>query len=336
MEAQSRRAQRDSERATVLRGRAQQRWQRELQRRQREIDKEDERMRALAQVERFESYLEILVSVHKDCGPPWDWTSFAEAAPPPAPTRGSQHEFVANEALRTYKSGFFDRLFGSDKKRIAQLQQDVIKGRAVDQEAHEVALREYKTAHDAWNVRKDIGGRLLAGDASAYKEALDHAAVFEALLSFQTRVNVTDSQPEVVALACEVKDEELIPKEEVKLTSSGKLTTKAMPSGRYWALYQDHVCSCALRVAGECFAVLPVSRVIVNIGAVQLSTITGHRELVTMLAVHFVRDAWLRVNLDQIDPSDSMKNFSHRMRFKKTSGFEPVTPITPDEQWVTT
>jgi len=29
-----------------------------------------------------------------------------------------------------------------------------------------------------------------------------------------------------------------------------------------------------------------------------------------------------------------MKNFSHRMKFKKSAGFEPVESITPDEQWV--
>jgi hypothetical protein len=31
-----------------------------------------------------------------------------------------------------------------------------------------------------------------------------------------------------------------------------------------------------------------------------------------------------------------MKNFPHRMKLKKTAGFEAVTPMTSDEQWVTT
>jgi len=82
--------------------------------------------------------------------------------------------------------------------------------------------------------------------------------------------------------------------------------------------------------------VLPVSRAIVNVGKVATNTSTGHPELCTILGVHFARSTFAKLKLDSVDPSDSMKNFPHRMKFKKTSGFESVEPITSDEQWVTT
>jgi hypothetical protein len=63
---------------------------------------------------------------------------------------------------------------------------------------------------------------------------------------------------------------------------------------------------------------------------------TGHPELLTFLAVHFTRRAVANINLANIDPSDSMKNFQHRMKFKKTTGFENVEPVTTEEHWVTT
>jgi hypothetical protein len=56
----------------------------------------------------------------------------------------------------------------------------------------------------------------------------------------------------------------------------------------------------------------------------------------TVLAVHFTRGTLMRLNFAAIDPSESLKNFPHRMKFKKTSGFDPVDKITSDEQWVTT
>ncbi|MBI5161247.1 MAG: DUF4236 domain-containing protein, partial [Micrococcales bacterium] len=127
-----------------------------------------------------------------------------------------------------------------------------------------------------------------------------------------------------------------VPKEELKLTAGGKVSNKDMPAGRYWALYQDHVCSCAMRMARETFAVLPVSRAIVNVRATRLDSSTGHPGSVTLLGVNFLRDVVGRLNLATIDPSDSMKNFPHRMKFKKTAGFEPVEPLTADEQWVAT
>jgi hypothetical protein len=56
----------------------------------------------------------------------------------------------------------------------------------------------------------------------------------------------------------------------------------------------------------------------------------------TILAVHFTRGTLARLNFAAIDPSESLKNFPHRMKFKKTTGFDPVDEMTSDEQWVTT
>ena len=33
------------------------------------------------------------------------------------------------------------------------------------------------------------------------------------------------------------------------------------------------------------------------------------------------------LNFDSIDPSDSFENFKNQMKFKKSSGLEPVTPL---------
>jgi hypothetical protein len=298
--------------------------------------KEAEKLRAAHEVNQFDNYLELLVSLHKDCGDDWDWPAIAKAGAPPLPPRRNRHESTAAAEMQAYKPGFFEKLFGGAKKRLAVLANAVERGRDADQAEHMAAMREHQAMHALWNARKNLAPRVLAGEVAAYSEALEHAAAFEELAAFRTRIAVAAAESDVVALLCEITGEELVPPEEVKLTAAGKLSTKAMAAGRYWALYQDHVCSCALRIANETFAVLPISRVIVNIGTVQTNTSTGHRELATFLAVHFARQTLAKLNLDKIDPSDSMKNFPHRMKFKKTSGFEPVPPITPEEQWVTT
>ena len=174
----------------------------------------------------------------------------------------------------------------------------------------------------------------MARDLGAYRAALDLARPFEALRAFKSRVVVADLQSDVATIRCHIDDEEIVPREEMKLTASGKVSTKEMAAGKYWLLYQDHVCSAALRIARETFAVLPIQRVIVNIGASQLDTATGHPRDVVFLAANIEREAFGLINFAAIDPSDSFKNFGHRMKFKKTSGFDAVDPITHDEQWV--
>ena len=173
-------------------------------------------------------------------------------------------------------------------------------------------------------------------ELAAYRAALDLARPYEALRAFKSRVVVAELQPDVVTIRCHIDDEEIVPREEMKLTASGKVSTKEMAAGKYWLLHQDHVCSAALRIARETFAVLPVHRVIVNIGASQLDTATGHPRDVVFLAASIERDAFGLINFAAIDPSDSFKNFWHRMKFKKASGFDAVEPITSDEQWVST
>ena len=329
MEADSRRRQRHAEREAMRR-------HRELQRYQREHARESEKQWAAYEVQKFENYLELLVSLHKDLAEPWNWRAIANAPQPSPPQRGHRHEAAASEVMRAYKPGFVDQLFGAAKKHVAQLEVAVAQARAADHSEYDEMLRWYRSEHAGWNMRRFMAGRILAGEISAYPEALEMAAAFDELAAFGTRVTVAATALEVIELACEITDAELVPEEEIKLTSTGKLTKKSMAAGRYWALYQDHVCSCAIRAASETFAVLPVERVIVNIGSIQVNTSTGHRELVTFLAVHFARGTLAKLNLNGIDPSDSMKNFQHRMKFKKTSGFEPVTSITQDDHWVTT
>lgn len=74
LEADERRRQRDA-----------QRQQRELERRKKEQAKLSAIEQARLEVETYENRLEVLLSVHKEQGPTWDWTALAAALPPPCP-----------------------------------------------------------------------------------------------------------------------------------------------------------------------------------------------------------------------------------------------------------
>ncbi len=312
------------------------RRQRELAKREQEIDKYAQHVRANHEAEQFANYLELLVSVHKDCGMNWDWPALAREEAPAHPIRIPHYESGARAALASYKPAFFEKLSGADKKRKNELTQAVLDASAADDRAYMEAVRQHQEAYAAWNVRRTQAQHILARDARAYPTVLQLSGALDELTAFQIQVSLTATEPDAIAFDCSITNDQTVPREEVKLTAKWTLTTKDIPAGRYWALFQDHVCSAAIRVAREAFAVLPVSRVVVNIGPVRLNSSNGHHEPVTFLAVHFARSALERINLANIDPSDSMKNFHHRMKFKKTTGFEAVEPITLDEQWITT
>jgi hypothetical protein len=123
--------------------------------------------------------------------------------------------------------------------------------------------------------------------------------------------------------------EDVIPSDIKTLIKTGKVSTKKMPKSQFYELYQDYICSCALRVSREIFAVLPTAMVIVNANGELLNSKTGHMEECTLLSVAIPRETIEKLNIDAIDPSDSLSNFVHNMSFKKTSGFGAVEKLTP-------
>ena len=124
-----------------------------------------------------------------------------------------------------------------------------------------------------------------------------------------------------------IHSSDVIPTEIKSLPKSGKLSTKAMPAGRFYELHQDYVCSCALRAGRELLAILPNDLVIVTTLDNVLNSSTGHMENQPILSVAFSRPTVDGLNLEAIDPSDAMKNFVHNMSFKKGAGFLAVAAL---------
>lgn len=336
MEADARRHRKAVERTRRAQEREALRSFREQQRAMKAYEKAAEAERATREAAAFEAYLKLLVSVHKDCGEHWDWQALGNAADPPTPIRVSPNEAAARRALQSYSPSFLEEIFGRAKRRRAELVDRVEHARASDEHEHRERLEEHRAEVRLTAIRRRMAVAVLARDTEAYRAAIEHVSPFEELDSYDTTVIVSDAQPDTLVLRCEIKDQEVVPTEEVKLTASGNLSKKPMATGRYWALFQDYVCSCAIRVARETFAVLPVQRVVANVCTLGVDTSTGHQGVSTLLSVIFERSQLAVLNFTAIDPSDAMKNFPHRMNFKKTSGLQPVEPISADEGWVTT
>ncbi len=128
-----------------------------------------------------------------------------------------------------------------------------------------------------------------------------------------------------------VNSEEVIPNEVKTQLKSGKLSVKPMSKTRFYELYQDYICGGVLRVARELFALLPVEFVIVTAVGELLNTKTGYLDEQPILSVIIPRDTINRLNFDLLDPSDSMENFSHNMKFYKTKGFQVVQKLSPSD-----
>lgn len=122
-------------------------------------------------------------------------------------------------------------------------------------------------------------------------------------------------------------DAEIIPTFKPKILASGRISKNKIPVGEASEMYQDYVASVALRLAGDLFNILPLDLLYVTCVVNRLDTRTGHTGLSPVLSVEFKRDTFQHLRLSDVDPSESMENFEHKMNFRKTKGLEPIIPL---------
>lgn len=280
-----------------------------------------------AAVDEWERYISELITLHTNLADSIDWKSTATLPSPTSPTPDSAHENNAKADLDNFKpGGFFAKLLGGDAKRQARLQQALMEAPAKDQAAFDKAQAKYEVDLKDWEQDTAMARRLLAGDEQAIAEVIRELQTLskEDLIGSSVQFTIENGTLHAVP---SVHSDEIIPDYRRKQLASGKLSESKMPVGQFNELYQDYVASVALKVAGDMFQMLPLDEVYVTCQTSMLNTATGRKAPMAILSVHFVRSTFKKLNLRLIDPSDSMKNFNHRMAFKKTSGFQPIEPL---------
>lgn len=170
--------------------------------------------------------------------------------------------------------------------------------------------------------------RVLEGDIDAYYEVIEEVEPFAELVDFGSQFELGTENPHLMVAEFNIKEEDVIPDTMVTLTEAGNVSEKKMTKTAYYEMMQDYVCSVMIRIARDMFALLPVDKVIVHAVDNALNTATGNQEEVTYVSVIFDRATFNKINLDAIDPSDSLSNFEYNMKFGKTTGFKPVVKLT--------
>ncbi len=266
----------------------------------------------------YNSYINSIKTVHASCGPDINWKSNSALPEPFKQGDIGPTEKNAIEQLNSFKPTFIEKIFGKDgAKRKAQLETAILNAREQD-----------INWHSSWQESVEFANRVLTGDLDAYYAVIEESNPFEKLVDWGSGFEFGTDNPKYMEVEFTVKSKEVIPNTAKSLTKTGKLSEKALTKTLYFDYTQDYVCSCSIRIARELFAILPVNTVIVHATDLLLDTTTGHDEEETILSVVFNRNGFGGVDFTRIDASDFTQTFTHNMKFKKTSGFNPVERLT--------
>jgi hypothetical protein len=272
-------------------------------------------------VRKYDEYIDQIRSVHKNCDEYIDWTH-VEAIPEPFNRQGiGPHEAAAIKEYNEYKPSFIEKMSSSKRaSKEQELKQNIIQSHNIDQE-------DYKDWEDLHNLSEKI----LACDLDSFLYVIDEMKPFDDLLEYGSDFEVGLDDTELLQVEFHVKSSNVVPNYVLSLTKTGKLSKKEMTKTMYYDYIQDYVCSTVIRIARDCFALLPVYSVIIHAVDNTLDTTTGYYADATILSARINRVQFATINFDRIDPSDFIESVEHNMIFKKTTGFQPVERLEAGE-----
>jgi hypothetical protein len=291
-----------------------------------QLQKEQALTSAAQAVAGYNEYIGVIKSVHHDCSDELNWTAMQHERRPVTPLPSFEHERIAQMALDTYQPGFFDRLFKRGPGKIQRLQEAVAAARQLDGQQTVEGQAEHARQLTEWQDRQDLTRQVLAKDSDVYQQVLEIFSPFAGNDHLNSRLEFTFTADHI-EVDVHVNTAEVIPDFVVTQLASGKLSRKTLPVSKFNELYQDYVCGCLLRVAREVQSHIPVSQVVVHALAKQLNPATGLIESQVIVSAAMPRATLEQLNFTALDPSDSMRNFNHTMRFTKTGGFQAVERV---------
>src|SRR5204863_1215223 len=138
------------------------------------------------------------------------------------------------EARRAaYNPGFLEKLFGKAKKRAAAFEVELRMAKDRDEQEFQTAWTQYQRDYAEREDERKLAAAVLAGDHDAYARVLRELSPFAELSELGSSLNFRIHSPQLIEVLVKVSGEQAIPSEIKSLTSSGKVSTKAMPTGRF-------------------------------------------------------------------------------------------------------
>ena len=305
---------------------------RNAERRQRAADKQcridekaDAAERVRYEVELHDDLLRDLRSMHRECGPGWDWRAMADAPAPAPPCHGDEYTQTAKHRLAAYTPTFWDWFLARGGERRESLRDAVVRARHKDRETYVENVRAHNGALTAHADAVEFARRMLKNDLEAFSIAVRDFGLFSGLPIVKNSMLISVPKHDVVHVVYDCNSDNVVPRTVKRVLATGLLSVKEMPKYDYTELQRNYLCSSLLRVARETIALLPVETAIVTACRKRPNLQTGHLELLPIASAAVPRLSLQHIQWDSVHPQYAMNNFIHRVDFRD----DLIIPITP-------
>lgn len=193
----------------------------------------------------------------------------------------------------------------------------------------QIVYNDIQSLYEELQNKRRIADAIFKNQTDIYPKVLEEYKIFDDLKDYgiEHHADVINDQ---LVIDLFFNDDSIIPKTEKKLIYGGKeLKDVPLSSVRQNEIYKRFVASSALRVAVDTFNLLHLPSVFVNCKRTISDNSTGHYQDETIISVKFEESIIRNLNLEKIDPFESLSNFQHLVNYKKRKGFQPIEEIVP-------
>ena len=271
----------------------------------------------------WKNYVLTLKTIHLKSSSIVDWNKIKNIEKPVQPKNEYKNEDFAKNQLENFKPSFLDNLFGLTPKKINNLKELVNQAKVKDENENDAKFKKYLDTFKDWEKLQEISLGIEKNQIEFYKKALEHFSPFSKIGEVGNQINI-NLENDYIDVDLTVNDIDVIPDYELKQTSTGKLSKTNMPKTRFNELYQQHICSCVLRVGREVFAHLPYEYSRINAIKKIVNCQNGNIEEKMILSVIFSKDNMQKINFEVNEPLENSILFNNNMSFHKINGFNAV------------
>lgn len=267
-------------------------------------------------VDDYNELMDQIRSIHDECSDPIDWNAMRDKEPPFNYLYKGPNEIEARNAFENAKPSLISRLVPALNQKKMKTLEDAI----------EIARQKDQQMYADWEEMKNLAEAVLQGDIDSYFYVVSELKPFEEILDFGSDFDIGTDLPNIMEVEFHAKTEKVVPNHVLSMTQTGRLSSKAMTKTMHYDIAQDYICSCALRVAREMFALLPINTVVIH-AVDTVENTSGETYDDTVLSVLIHRDQIASIDFSNIDASDTIESFQCNMNFKKTQGLKPVPRV---------
>lgn len=189
------------------------------------------------------------------------------------------------------------------------------------------AMQKDEDIYNAWRELIDLAEDILKGRVSSYFKAIKIINPFEDLLELGIDFEFGADDSNVMHVEYVIDSREIIPYYNLTSSKIGVLNKSNFSREEYNNLVRDYISGCAIRIARELFALIPIKEVIVHIVDHKFNTNSRINEKLTVLSADIKRELIEDLDIDKLTPSEILEVFKYNMNFNDYDGLQITNRI---------